>query len=485
MFLLLVGLCLGLCTVSGYDNHRISMRSKDKFPTDDGQLGMNYEVAWVTNERYMNEFVIWGRPKCLLCGDLVGAGDEQFANLYPDMYSFYFVANIILQVGWKLTITGQYPHARYLSFTIANQLGNGQIGNGVFLRGDMINPDIGSHNPFWANETRNVTNRNFTIYVVHGNPPSVLPPNTLYTGTHLKNNRVHLSIRTYLADEGYDGTGNVKLEESGSGLPIVTLNTPTANITGPALLNLLQALKHGDPFGYTKEQWISEISQASDKINAPMFPIPVAEVFWNTAFSVSGLFEAYYPEQRVIDFPPSNAGGFASNPDTSYILIPFSFGFGEVLVVKGRLPTHPYTRKGETKLPEENTEVQYFSISTAAGPAWGCGWDTVYDEEIPTDKFGDYTVVVSWPWNRPANAVKENGVVWLSPGRGEGDYVGARNWAGLLYIRFQNSNPNWIHNPKNIPIPTIEHPIPQDPIVMGPYYPTGAYMSKVEFERLF
>jgi hypothetical protein len=493
---MLLGLLLGVCVVSGYEIERIANREGrimnkgklyDEVPFDDQRQAMTYQEVYITNERYKNDFVIWGKVKCLLCGNLFDASLEQFANLYPDSTSFYYVANIVLQYDWSLIIKGEYPHARYFSFTVANQLGGGQLGGGQFLRGDMIIPDPGSNNPFWANETRNVTNRNYTIYLIHGKAPDVIPPNTLYSETHLKDNRVHLSIRTYLVDEGYDGTGNVKLDEKEpkSGLPIVTLNVPGRNITGPELLNLLQAIKVGDPNGYQLEQWLTEISQAPDKINAPSLPIPEAQVFWNTNYSVSGLFIANYPEQRVIDFPPSTAGGFANNNDTKYLLIPYSFGFGEILVIQGRLPTHPFTRKGENTLPNEQPEVQYFSITTAAGPSFGASWDGVYDEQIPVNKYGDYIIVISWPWNKPSNAKRENGVVWLNPGNMEGNYVGARGWLGLTFIRFQNCNPSWKYSPELIPMPSIENPIPQDPIVMGPYYPTAMYMSKEEFEKLF
>ncbi len=197
-----------------------------------------------------------------------------------------------------------------------------------------------------------------------------------------------------------------------------------------------------------------------------------------------GAFEAAHPEQRVKNHPPNNDGGFASNPDTRYILLSYSFGFGEVFVVQGRMPTHQKTRNGDIYLPED-PDVQYFSISTAASPPSGEGWDTAYDEQIPINKYGDYTIVVSWPWNRPSNAILENNVVWLSSGDGEGHYIGARNWLGLLYMRYQNSNPNWKYSPVNIPLPTIQDPISQAPNIMGPYCPVGKYMSKAEFEKLF
>lgn len=442
---------------------------------------MTDQEAVITNDRYTNEHVIWGRPKGILYGNIVGAGDEQKANLFPDKSATYNVFNI----HWEgnLTLKGRYPNARYFSFTAANQLGNGQIGNGNFIRGDHIIPDPGSSNPFLSSNRRDVVDRNYTIYILPGDPPINPPNNTLYTGVLSSNKRVHISIRTYLADRGYDGTGNVKLDESGYGLPEIFLNIPgEKEVTGPILLKILQPEKNGDPNGYELSQWLYDVENSNDKINAPCFPIPVSQVFWNTDYSVTGAFVADRPEERERDHPANNDGGFASNPDTKYMLMLFSFGYGDVLVVRGKMPTHPTTRRGDTTLPED-PQVQYLSISTAASAPYGASWDTLCDEEIPVDSDNNYTIVVSWPWNRPANAILENGIGWLSPGDGEGHYIGARNWVGLLYLRFQNPSVNWKNSPMNIPMPSIKNPIPQDPIIMGPYYPVGEYTSKSEFEK--
>jgi hypothetical protein len=440
---------------------------------------MTQEEARITNERYQNEDVVWCRPKGLLYGNFAGASPPQQANLYPDKSATYFVANIILPPGSSLILNGQYPHARYVSFTVANQLGDGQLGNGYFLRGDQIRPDEGSKNPFLPENDRNVSPRNFTIYVVQGNPPKIPFPNTLYTGI---TERVHLSIRTYLVDDGYDGTGNVRLHESGNGLPVVSLLLPGGRIiSGPELVRELRALKEGDPNGYTQWHWLWKVKHSGDETNAPCLEVPFAQVFWNTDYSVSGAFVATDPERRVREHPPTNDGGFASNPDTRYMVIIYSFDYGDVLVVRGKMPTHPVTRRGESTWPE-SSQVQYFSISTAAAPPSGQGWTTACDEQFPTNSKDEFTVAVSWPWNRPANATLRNGVVWLSPGDGEGHYIGARNWVGVLYIRYQNPNPSWVHSPANIPMPTILQPIPQDPIVMGPYYPKAEYVSKDNFE---
>mmetsp|Transcript_29405 Transcript_29405/g.45456 ORF Transcript_29405/g.45456 Transcript_29405/m.45456 type:complete len:500 (-) Transcript_29405:97-1596(-) len=442
---------------------------------------MSDREAYITNYRYMNWDLIWGRPKGLLFGDIPGAGPEQKANLYPDKAATYNVANIRLPSGASLVLKGQYPHARYLSFTIANQLdgGNGQLGGGVFLRGDQIIPDAGNQNPFWPEDGRDVSARNYTVFVVQGSPPLTGPvQNTLYTGTTSETDRVHFSIRTYLADRGYDGTGVIALNGTGNGLPEVTLVLSNGmNVTGPKLIKMLDAIKTGDPSGYTLDHWLYDIGKSKDPVNAPALPTPYAQVFWNTDYSVTGSFEAMDPEKRVRDHPANTNGGFANNPDTKYMIIVYSFKYDDVVVVRGRMPTHPKTRQGTDTLPSKTPMVQYFSASTAAAPSYGAGWDTACDEQIPVDEFGNYTIVVSWPWNRPAFATLEHGVTWLSPGGGEGNFVGARNWVGLIYFRFQNCDPDWEHSPWNIPLPTPENPIPQDRRVMGPYYPVAEYAS--------
>jgi len=252
-------------------------------------------------------------------------------------------------------------------------------------------------------------------------------------------------------------------------------------VTGPDLLEILRVEKKGDPTGYTVSQWLEDIDKSEDKKNAPCSPEIVSQVFWNTCYSVTGCFHIKEPEKRVIRYPPSTAGGFANNPDTKYMVIPFSFDYGGVVVVRAKMPTHPRTRHGEKTLPED-PQVQYFSISTAAAPGSGAGWDTVFDEQMPVDNDGFFTLVVSWPWNRPSNATFENGVCWLNPGDGEGHYVCARNWVGIIYIRYQNTSPNWDESPWNIPMPSIEHPIPQDPKIMRKYYPIGYYTTLDKFE---
>ncbi len=96
---------------------------------------------------------------------------------------------------------------------------------------------------------------------------------------------------------------------------------------------------------------------------------------------------------------------------------------------------------------------------------------------LPLDKDGYYTIVVSRPEDRPKNATRENGVVWINWGPGEGlnDQRDRKDW-GMLLMRYMVCQPDWENSPaKAIKPGTAE-------TVMGPYYPRGYYVTKKQFE---
>ena len=74
-----------------------------------GASSMSLAQAYVTDQRYKNDDVIWGRPKGIAFM-FPGYHGEQVANLYPDGSSTYFVALLAVQSGWKLTFKGEFPH---------------------------------------------------------------------------------------------------------------------------------------------------------------------------------------------------------------------------------------------------------------------------------------------------------------------------------------------------------------------------------------
>jgi hypothetical protein len=113
-------------------------------------------------------------------------------------------------------------------------------------------------------------------------------------------------------------------------------------------------------------------------------------------------------------------------------------------------------------------------MATAAS---GDLWDGVFDMQVPVDKDGYYTIVVSRPEDRPRNATRESGVAWVDWGPGEGlnDPRNRKDW-GMLLMRFMVPHRDWEHSPAKVTKPGMEA------AVMGPYYPRGYYTTKERFE---
>jgi hypothetical protein len=462
----------------GISNNDNSLLPSDLLDT----YGVGVQESYITFQRYQNTDVIWGRPKSVLCGYFAGAAEEQHAVGYPDQCTCYFVSWFILPTGYTLRLKSQYPHCRYFSFTIANQLANGNLGGGINIKDADIIPDPdGSVNPFLPGANRNIAKRNYTVDIVALDPPANPAPNTLYIGTN-RTGLLHLALRIYLADQGWDGTGNVRLIGHGSGLPVASVIDTSGNvITGADVLTTLQVVKKKDP-AYPLSNWTALVKASSDPTNAPILPTSQFRIFWNLAYNVNGAFLENNPALRLATYPVNSSGGFLNNPDNEYLSVGVSFSYGQVYVIRGRKPSTPTTVSGDTFLPTVRPQVQYFSVNVGGSPPSGQGWNGTYDERIPTDENGFFTIVVSWPWNRPANATLENGVVWLNPGAGEGYYVGARNHISVVYFRYLNPDPSWAQSPAYVPQPTTANPSAQEAMVMGDYYPKGQYMSKAYFE---
>jgi hypothetical protein len=153
---------------------------------------------------------------------------------------------------------------------------------------------------------------------------------------------------------------------------------------------------------------------------------------------------------------------------------------------KGRLALYPQSLNGLNALvfglvgaanakTMPGGDVQYWSVSTVASFTNGSLWDGVFDMQVPVDKDGYYTIVVSLPEDRPQNATDRDGVAWVNwgPGEGIGDPRNRKDWGALL-MRFMVPSKDWQQSP-------LKHG--ELATVMGPYYPKGYYTTREEFEK--
>ncbi len=441
-------------------------------------------IAEETNALY-NHNCLWGGPRGMDYAALPEPQPIQIPNLYPDKGSTYFVAQIEMPENSSLTIRGTYPRERYFSFTVANLLAGGAVGNGDFIRDEQIEPDPGSVNPFQISPGKNdrtPTGQTYTVHVVRGPVPADPAPNTLYTTSTSATEEVRLSMRNYIPDQGLGGTGGVEL-------PTVTLTLANGEtVTEPeAVCTALKANKTATVTGFPQATWEKQIAKSSEPVNAPIKATPEFELFWNNNYNILGLFSKT-PLERVEKYPATNEGGYATNPDTRYLLAGLSLNYGNVVVVHGKLPSYQHTRPNAASWSSTNPQIRYWSICTAQGPVSGKGSDCAYDQQVPLNQNGEYTVVISKEAHRPANASDVCGAKWLNFGTGEGEIEGStppnRSWIGTVYIRYMDalSGSEWPQSPKNIGEPTKSNPKNEAASVMGEYTPVASYTNQAAYE---
>jgi hypothetical protein len=382
------------------------------------------------------------------------ADDPNVVNIaYPDEGANYWSATLSMPPGGEVVLRGRYPHARYMSF-VAYDAAERPI-DGI---GDVeIRPDPGSANPFLRGAARDSGKRAFTLHVMGDPAPTdraARKPNTLYLGqagqTALGGTIIY---RVYVPDRGLDETGGV-------GLPVPGVRTAGGTETPypgdcTALDGIHTSSSINEGFATSEAMPASSDKLAHDPLQW--------HVFFNTLYALGSAWEEAYgvPNQM----PSDRQGGFYSNVDTTYATASGSRSIGPVLVVRGRAPSSPRTEAGERRMG--GGQVRYWSLCENERYTQRF-IDCAHDEQIPLTRHRRFTVVVSQPSQRPANARAECGVTWL-------------RWGGqseaLLILRHMLPSPRFVHALRRVERPGDELR------VVGDYLPEGRHMARASFEQ--
>lgn len=85
--------------------------------------------------------------------------------------------------------------------------------------------------------------------------------------------------------------------------------------------------------------------------------------------------------------------------------------FGKIAVFRGKLPSAPRTHAGNRRLGRG--QVRYASYCMNEAPVTTRVTDCAYDEQIPTNRDGIFTIVVSRAADRPTSARYRCGKAWI------------------------------------------------------------------------
>lgn len=386
---------------------------------------------------------------------------------YPDTAVGYWAARFRLPDGARMLLDGKFPRSRYMSLNAYRS------GAPVDALTDIeFRPNKGSVNPFRTGKRRDLRNprRSWQASVVNDPTPATdsgRAPNTLYAPP--EDGVQELIYRVYLPDRGRDSRGGVTLPR-----PVVVL-ADGSRLTGAAACAAVN-----DPVREITPQTVPAPyysllvnTPGADPETVPAFAPVHWENFFNTPLALSIYKRGTPSEGDRARLSQEQTGGQYSNGDTRYITASINRRFGEILVLRGKMPTFPAT-EGPRRKRMKPGQVRYWSLCQNETPTTTSVVSCLRDSQVPLTRKRMFTIVVSTRADRPKNARRECGVAWLNWGNFV-DTLG-REGTGLLIMRNLLGAPRFQHAIQKI------RKLGTEKEVMGAYFPKSTYMSRAAFK---
>jgi hypothetical protein len=381
---------------------------------------------------------------------------------FPGTEINYWGAKFATPPGARLILRGRYAHARFQSL-------NAYVDDGVStnsLADVDTKPDKGSTNPYQEGNRRDLpkSKRRYTVEV-RGEPVPANPArNTLYAQPDADGDAYQdILYRVYVPDEGRDRAGD-------GGLPKPELHLPDGTVlTGGALCEAINSNHDYRPQFLPQSIYDGLVNwPGKDPATNPAQNPLVFEKYFNLNYTLA----AYKTpaEQEATDATPM--GTQYNNNDARYMTGSFAFAFGEVLVLRGKMPTFPNTYDGAKRMT--GGQLREWDMCVIESLVTTRTWRCLFDAQVPLDDERRYTIVVARAEDRPDNAKGKCGVGWL-PADPAGDGAGRPDVGALLT---RNVLPDEGFGKSSF---AVEAPGTAAQ-VMGAYYPRGTYESRADFE---
>lgn len=388
--------------------------------------------------------------------------NPDLANVaFPDEFATYWVATLPAVPGTRLRIEGQYPQARYFSYNVYDPA----LRPVDAVTDYALLPRVVGSNPY-----RTVGVSPGAEYVAYIRPearPETREPNTMYSGSIALpggqalpvNPTITLIYRIYLAETDKNG-----------GVPLPTLTLESADGSQAPIrfaMSPCQPLPPDGIPGILNEA----VREASLPPQAGVLPFPFAKAqpsvvrFYGlpetARMLLSNALGQEIPQNPVTE---GDGGGFLSNVDNAYLTTMASRDKGALYVMRAKAPSH-------ARLPAEAplgaAQLRYWSVCSNeffTQRFVGC----LHDAQVPLDRQGYFTFIVSDPDQRPLNAIDANGLAWLP--------WGAVYYDSVMIYRHMLPSAHFAEAIQNVPYGT---PV-QD--VMGEYAPQIVYCDRATVE---
>jgi hypothetical protein len=336
-----------------------------------------------------------------------------------------------------VTITGDFPHARYASFMV---YGGSRSRPFDAISDYQMKADPGSVNPFVPGEDRTATRRRYTIHAIRegsGIDPSaydnvlVIPASETF---------INIMMRIYRPDDGLDIYGGVPL--------------PTV-----------------------------EVGRAAGSASAPAYGLgsdlgALFKMFLGVHYKEADIFDRIHDDFFVEFYHLTREGGLP-NADVPYLdtaLGATEAGPGARLaVLRFRPPTFEDTHTGRGTLSGA-TNVRYYSFCTS-DVATGFNSQCIWDDALKVDRDGMVTLVVYPPVLE--ERVRRSGLNRL-----------VRGYTATTSLTYRQLLPSPDFDGAALNVPALPLPLPPDvnldqykaSTYVAQYAPTGTYYTGPEFD---
>ena len=398
------------------------------------------------------------------------SGDPYINLAYPDANVFYWAAAFSTPDDAELYLEGEFPYSRYMS--IISYDGRGRPIES--LADYLIEPLNNADNPYVPGNNRRNKERSYQIKILNKDPVS--KRDTGKISKSKSGNILHapfygpkqqtIIYRIYLPDDGTAPLGGV-------GLPSLVVKQNGKVIRGEEAcksVNSKQDLAITlDAAGIPAMQYRELASQPDKPITWPAQNPPQ----WYIQLDRQSLIGIYTGEFNRN--APRSTGGFFPNLDNHYLRTIVNRKFGKVLVIKAKAPLTPKTYNSVDTY--EESELRYWSVCSNQSFGNTRVNDCLFDEEIPVDENGYFTLAISKAEDRPRNAINECGIAWL-PIAEDGDGVFDDDVA-IVQFRHMLARDDFPFS-----IQSVENQ-KDTKKVMQEYYPRGRYLMPNQVESFF
>lgn len=372
-----------------------------------------------------------GPPDPALCAWRFMSNDTVLNVAFPDANSTYWVMPYALGPGDSIELSGTYPAARYFSL---NTYGT-NLDTVDTLRDNEIAADPGSGNPYVDASAAALPASQQRWHATLVNGPADHSRNEIQAVASGQNTPIgFVIVRIYVPTDPASVSGgvplpDVKLSLAGTEVPAQPCEQPF------------------NPAAYT----------------GPVADVAKAAFDQGIAAAASGAFPGNAPEATFGN--PASTAGLFPNGDNKYVGTRISYQPGRLLVVRGKAPTFPDTRAGQS--PTEPTQMRYWSMCQndfrTPYPVVACAADF----QTALDASGYYTYVVAAPADLPTNLPPNvTPIPW-----------GSTDVDKVLFLR--NMTPSAAFYPNSV---QASQDSGADPATtMGPYYPQATYCSAETF----